>query len=207
MTKYEITFLIDNTSKIIIPLEDPVEFLGPIYIEKILLFFNKQKIMLSNTTIYHDMLYLVNLLKKALNQELLLHSSITEDIGYLYNEHFCNNVTLYEDILPSGQIDWVGYLYNLWESTTACDSWIYNIADGSIIFEATPHYPYMFCEPEEEPHYIPYEEWIKTYKPYFITTLSKETAQEWIQQAQQIIRMVEYNEKRMQYRSKIDVES
>ena len=67
--------------------------------------------------------------------------------------------------------------------------------------------PYLFSEPEEEPNYTPYEEWIKTYKPYFITTLSKETAREWIEQADKIIRMVEFNEKRMQYRSKIDVQS
>ena len=194
-------------AKIIIPLKDPVEFLGPIYIEKILLIFNKHKAVISKTTIYHDMLHLLNLLKKALNQELFLDRYTKNNIGYLHNEYLYNSVNY---LTYNNDDDWKGYDYNLWSARNkliSLDSWIYNEVDGSIIFEVTPVYPYLFSEPEEEPDYIPYEEWIKTYKPYFITTLSRETALEWIEQADKIIRMVEFNEKRMQYRSKIDVDS
>ncbi len=211
MTKYEITFIINDKTKIIIPLKDPMEFLGPIYIEKILLIFNGHKALLSKTTIYHDMLHFSDLLKKALNQELFLHYSITLDIGYHHNEYLYIGVNNPKNLFTDNNDDgWNGYDYNLWSARnklTSLDTWIYNASDGSIILEVTPIYPYLFSEPEEEPNYIPYEEWIKTYKPYFITTLSRETAEQWIEQAEQIIRMVEYNEKRMQYRSKIDVES
>lgn len=65
----------------------------------------------------------------------------------------------------------------------------------------------MYCEPEEEPDYIPYEEWIKTYKPYFITTLSRETAQQWLEQAEYIIKIVDDNQRRWELHSKIDVDS
>lgn len=197
MTKYEIVFAIDNTIKIVIPLKDPVERLGPLYQEKILFFFNKtKKILLSKTTIYHDLLYLADLLKKGLNNELYLHSSITKDIGYFYNEHHYHGANFPVTPLPNGNIDWIGYLYHLWQSNAHIDSWIYNKPDGSIILEVTPLYPYMFCEPEEEPDYIPYEEWIKTYEPYFITTLSRETAQQWLDQAERIIKIIEDNQKR-----------
>ncbi len=205
-----ITFNIDKNSRIIIPLQDPIEWLGAIYEENILFYHKKQKLFLSKQTIYHDMLNLAELLNKALNNELFLDKSINQDIGYLVHEYHIdeNKVALCD--FDSGIRSWVGYKYKLWEATNknlCFMSWIYNSPDGSIIFEITPFYPYMYCEPEEEPNYIPYEEWIKTYKPYFITTLSRETAEQWIEQAEQIIRMVEYNEKRMQYRSKIDVES
>jgi hypothetical protein len=206
MTKYEITFFINDIAKIIIPLKDPVEFLGPIYIEKILLIFSKHKALISKTTIYHDMLHLSNLLKKALNQELFLDRYTKNNIGYLHNEYLYKSV----NHLTNDNVDWKGYDYSLWSARnklTSLDSWIYNSTDGSIVFEVTPVYPYLFSEPEEEPDYIPYEEWIKTYKPYFITILSRETALQWIEQADKIIGMVEFNEKRMQYRSKIDVES
>ena len=212
MTKYEITFLLNDASRIIIPLKDPIEFLGPIYIEKIFLIFNKHKSLLSKTTIYHDMLRFSDLLKKALNHKLFLNPSIILDIGLHHNEYLYAGVNNPTDpfINNDNNEDWNGYDYHLWSARNklvSLDTWIYNAPDRSIIFEVTPVYPYLFSEPEEEPDYISYEEWIKTYKPYFIATLSRETAQQWIEQAEEIIRMVDYNEKRMQYRSKIDVDS
>ena len=153
------------------------------------------------------MLYLADNLKKALNRELLLHFSITKDLGYLRNQNLCNDIILPTYSFPDGGTRWVGYLYFLWQSNAHFDSWIYNAHDGSIIFEVTPFYPYMYCEPEEEPDYIPYEEWIKTYKPYFITTLSRETAEKWLEQAEHIINIIERNQKRWELRSTIDVDS
>ena len=209
MTKklYSITFPINKETKIVIPLKDPIDYIGATYEENIFLYHNNHKNIISDRTIYHDMLDLVDIIKKALNKELFLHSSISKDIGYLYNYCHYDNTNLAMHTFPNGTVRWVGYLYHLWESNSNFDSWIYNKPDGSIIFEVTPFYPYMYCEPEEEPDYIPYEEWIKTYKPYFIATLSRETAQQWIEQAEEIIRMVDYNEKRWDYRSKIDIDS
>jgi hypothetical protein len=198
MTKYQITFFINSTSKIIIPLKDPVESLGPIYIEKIILLFNNDRYLLSKTTLYHDMIDLRDLLKKALNKKLFLHPSISQDIGYLHNNKLHNEVDLPTCALPSDEIDWIGYLYHFWNAKKgliSLDSWIYNDAQGSIIFEATPVYPYLFSN-TRYPNYIPYEEWIKTYKPYFITTLPRKTAEQWLEQAEYVIRIIENNEKR-----------
>src|SRR5688572_14369964 len=90
-SSHPITFIIDKENSIIIPLEDPISYLGPIYEESIFLSNNNHKIILSNRTIYHDMLDLADILKKALDTKLLLHPSITKDIGYLYNHHHYND--------------------------------------------------------------------------------------------------------------------
>lgn len=206
MKKYEITFFIDNINKIIIPLKDPVEWMGPLYIEKILLVSDNKKILLSKTTIYHDMIYFAEHLRKGLKKELYLHPSIKKDIGYLHNEDVCNEANFPTCSLPNGGISWVGYLHHLWESNAHFDSWIYNASDGSIIFEVTQLYPYLLSEPEE-PNHIPYEEWIKTYKPYFITTLSRETAEQWLEQAERIIKIISDNQKRWDYMPKKDFDS
>lgn len=199
MTAYKITFNIDNTAQLIIPLEDPAEVLSPLYRGKILLLLNSHTFLLSKTTVYHNMLDLVDLLKKVLNQKLFLDSSMIKDIGYFHNEHLCRTSQLPTYEFSNGGIDWIGYSYHLWsarDGLISLDSWIYNGPDGSIIFEITPLYPYMFSEPEEEPGYITYDEWIKTYKPYFITTLSKKTAQDWLERAEIIIKTVENNQKK-----------
>lgn len=205
-----VIFYINENSKIVIPLQDPIEWLGAIYEENILFYHKKEKLILSKKTIYHDMIELSKHLNEALKNNLSLDKSINKDIGYLVHQYHLDETTVTQCIFATGVMSWVGYQYKLWEAThnNQCFmSWIYNAPDGSIIFEITPFYPYMYCEPEEEPNYIPYEEWIKSYKPYFITTLSRETAQQWTEQAEKIIWMVEYNEKRIQHRSKIDIES
>lgn len=205
MNTHEIIFPLNNNTKIIIPLQDPVEWLGPMYEEDILLFYNNNKIFLSRGTIFHDMLELADLLQKAIKNKLSLHHSITSDIGYSLNEYHINEDHFATHTFPSGMISWVGYLYKLWEGNSddlRLTTWIYNDNNSNIIFEVTPFYPYMFCEPEEEPNYVSYEEWIKTYKPYLITILSREIAQKWLEQAEAIIKIIENNETQWQKKRK-----
>ena len=136
-----------------------------------------------------------------------MHNSITKDVGFLFNQYsanICGEKLKKPTYLVFTQRNkknyWSGNDYSLWAKNFV--SWIYNKPDGSIIFEITPFYPYMYCEPEEEPNYIPYKEWIKTYKPYFITTISKETAKEWLQRAELIIKTIESNETQWQNKKK-----
>jgi chitinase len=72
-------------------------------------------------------------------------------------------------------------------------TWIYNDIGGNIIFAITPFYPFLFCDPDEEPNYLPYEEWIKSYKPYLIAKLSRETAEQWLAQANSILEQIDKN--------------
>ena len=108
---YNVIFLINNQAKIVIPLQDPVEWLGPIYQENIVLLSNNHKVSLSKKTIYHDMLDLVELLNQSLNNKLRLDQSINQDIGYLVHEYHIDETKVTQYTFPSGVISWVGYKY------------------------------------------------------------------------------------------------
>jgi hypothetical protein len=173
---------------------------------------NASEITLAHDSVYYNLLELQSLLQKALAHQLILPTTIFKNLGFLFNEYsavICGEKQKESTdliyIQKNNESYWPGNDYSLWAYDMT--SWIYNEPDGSIVFEITPFYPYMYCEPEEKPDYIPYEKWIKTYKPYFITTLSKETALQWLEQAEHIIKIVEDNQKRWDNRPKEDVES
>jgi len=204
--------IINNKSKIIIlhPAEDYQ--LDCCVEDSIIMAIGDVEIILASGSVYHHLQRLAFLLQRASLSLLVPHESITKDIGYLFNEYSANicgekqeNQTPLMYIEKNNEFYWPGNDCCLWAYDVT--SWIYNKPDGSIVFEVTPRYPYMYYEPEEEPDYIPYEEWIKTYKPYFVTTLSKETAQQWLEQAEHIIKIVEDNQKRWDRRPKKDFES
>ena len=182
-------------------MQDPVTWLGPMYEEDIVFSDNKNTILLTNGPIYYNMQQLENFLQKTLINNLKLDKSISSDIGYLCNEYSYNESGFTLHTFPSGYVGWIGYQYHTWEAAsndTRYITWLYNDSCGNIIFEITPFYPYMYCEPEEEPNYIPYHEWIKTYKPYLTTILPIEIAQQWLDQAQYIIKNIQNNEETWQ---------
>lgn len=209
---YETILTINDKTKIIMHHAiDPREFNCDY--EDFIIFKNDEfDTIIAKGFIYHNLRQLACLLQKTLANQLILHESITTDLGYLFNEYsaiICGEKkqesTILRFIQKNNESYWAGIDYSLWayEITT----WIYNKPDGSIVFEITPFYPYMYCEPEEEPDYIPYEEWIKTYKPYFITTLSRETGLQLLEQAERIIKIIEDNQKRWDNHSKKDLKS
>src|SRR5579872_3409464 len=193
MKQHEISFSFNDKEKIIISLQEPLEYITPYYEEYIFLFYNETKSLLAEVPIYYNIHQLMMFLKKSLNNELLIDKSITADIGYLLNEYHINEKGFVTYDFPSGVSSWIGYKYHVWEATSdkRLVTWIYNDSDEFIIFEVTPFYPYMYCDPQEEPNYIPYEEWIKTYKPYFKTKISAIVAQQWLKQTEFILKEIE----------------
>jgi len=197
MNKHNVFFSFNSTTKIIILLEDTIESLDPVYQENIMFKNNKESILIADSTIYYNMQRLEEFLQKTLSNNLLLHNSITTDIGYVCNKQSYYETNDNDHIFPSGYIGWIGYLYHMWEAVSdekRYITWMYNDHNKNIIFEITPLYPYMHCEPAEEPNYVPYEIWIKSYKPYFKTILSQEIAETWLKQAEHIIKIIEDNE-------------
>ena len=204
MNKNTISFILNQETKIIITLKDPIQQLNPYYEEYILLSQNNKTIQIADGQIYHNMHQLEEYLKKALANDLQLHTSITQDIGCLSNEYF-NDETNFVTKDFNGTNLWIGFEYHMWEFSRqdiGTTTWMYNDKNKNIILEITPGYPYFFCEPKEEPNYIPYDEWKKTYKPYLKTILPKETAQEWLKQAEFIIKIIEDNETAWQKKKK-----
>jgi hypothetical protein len=128
---------------------------------------------------------------------LKLPSTITDinkDIGYLYNDLEQEKI---DDILNkknTTHLPWIGDDYCL-SSNRLAAIWIYN-KNNLIIFEVTPPYPYKWLSPEDDQNYIPYTEWAKSYKPYLITTVPRDFAQQLLAQANELLATIEENIKK-----------
>jgi hypothetical protein len=153
---------------------------------------------LVNTNINSAILVFYVLLKKAVKNKLKLHKSIIQDIGFLYNEESEGKEGFFYTKLENRDY-WIGNRSNLWSPVVIygnLQTWIYNNEAGDIIFEITPVYPYHYCDPEEEPNFIPYEEWMKDYKPFLIRTIPKDVAQRWLEQTKLLLKQIKKNIKK-----------
>jgi hypothetical protein len=95
-------FFINSTEYFFIESDVPLKNLDccsrfPIYFKYI-----PVDIFLSNNTVQFDLQQLQEMLIKALHNELLVHTSITQDIGYLYNEYYQDDSTFVEIKLSIG---------------------------------------------------------------------------------------------------------
>lgn len=168
--------------------------------DEIYVYFNADEVFLLNIDCSHELITLKDMLISALRNQLLLHNSITKDIGYLSNQEYHGDPNL-ELIFNAkeGQEFWVGRRYNLWETpgdvTPSLATWLYNNEKGEIILEITPNYPWHFSDPTPEENFIPYEQWIKDYKPFIIRTIPQEVAKRWLAQVEHLIEVFEKKEK------------
>jgi hypothetical protein len=165
-------------------------------------------IKLNNNKIYilecdclrYSLLGLRSMLCEAFENKLQLHESINQDIGILWNKEFQNKTELiYEEC--EGQEFWVGRVFLLWSTPgdikPSLTTWLYNDKDRNIIFEVTPTYYWNFIDPlSDEQDYITYEEFIKNYKPLLIEKISKEAAKEWILKIDELLKIIQSNEKK-----------
>lgn len=166
----------------------------------IYLVHNKRYLLFANDICLEAFRSLHYTLEAALANKLTLHNSITQDIGYVWNEY------LHEDDLDnkknrffykessSGEKFWIGHDYLVWDSKEY-DTWIYT-KNNTIYFEVTPCYRWHFADPEEGDNYVPFATFLKNYKPLLVTELSQETAQQWFNQTKEALAIMESNEKR-----------
>ena len=197
MEIYKVQFILDEKEKIVLESQDNFDELDCCYKGKITFQKNNINILLSEDVIRDAMENLNFLLKKSLNKELYLHKSITQDIGFTYNQYsndlrkddlsLMNNFMYNE--LGKDKI-WVWDKHYLWAGNFV--TWIYNDNDGNIILEITPLYPY-FDDEKKNTFYISYDEWIKNYKPYLIRKIPMEIARQWLTQANEIIQRINAN--------------
>jgi hypothetical protein len=190
----KIVFKLNEQEKIIIELEESFENIDCCYREH-MNFYRDDKILchFSLDTIRYYLATLQILLKSALANKLQLHESITLDVGFLDNEDCQEKKNLVYD-----GVHWVGRKYafiaGYLNEKSWFSSWIYNDISGNIIFELTPKYRWYFYvkkEAKKYKDYIPYEEWIKNYKPLLIRTIPKDVAEQWLHQAQEILKNIE----------------
>ena len=190
MNKDNILFSITNYEKIIIELPVPLISLHCCSEASIKFVHNKKNILLSSDSVRENMHVFNNLLTKALNAELKLDSSISQDIGYLYNEELQDRPGLsYKKW--EGREYWIGYDYKLWSYKYA--TWLYNDYKGSIILEITPMYDNLHDDTDDLVAQKKYDNWKEYYFPYFIQNIPHEVAQEWLSQSQKILEIIELN--------------
>ncbi len=197
MTANNIIFNINDSNYIRIELLQQLSHLFRYDEVTITLHTQHQKyILYQNDFIIEALQSLSYSLQKALTNALNLHESITKDIGYLWNRCLWgNSKKLVEEIGAENQIYWVGERYLLW-SGQQIDSWLYE-KNNQLFLEVTPTYqwpPIPIKEARKQPGFISYREFMKQYTPYAIIPLEKKIAQEWLEQTEQLIKLIEAND-------------
>ena len=72
-------------------------------------------------------------------------------------------------------------------------SWLYNDADGSIVLEITPSYPWHFKTPNRKEKFITYEQWLQQYKPLAKFIIPNNVASAWKDQIASVLESIEKN--------------
>ena len=119
------------------------------------------------------------ILTKAIKNQLILHSSITADIGFFWNEYLHDKKSHNFVRKPlENSTYWLGLDYLLCESKK-WDTWMYN-NNTDIYLEITPTYPWHFNESKKNDKFVPYDEFVRKYKPLMIIKIKKNVAQKWL---------------------------
>jgi len=144
---------------------------------------------------------LITRLKKAIDEKLQLHESLTQNLGVLYNEY--NQELAYDNhnisrffqvpTLSGKSTYWVGKKYHIWSTYIPTSpniaTWLYNDQDGNIIFEVTRTYKWSFLPDDPEcPEFVTYKEFMKNYKSVVRKIIPHDTAVEWLKQSMQVYR-------------------
>ena len=131
-------------------------------------------------------------LQKALNNELGLHPSIKQNLGFMENQ-YCHQIPhvssdFVKILSRTGEsLYWVGSDYHVWSAYTTTKpmvaTWLYNDEQGNIIFEVTPLYRWSFFPDEpEDPDFVTYEEFMQNYKPLWNRVIPRDIAIIWLEQ-------------------------
>jgi hypothetical protein len=196
MSNFQINFILNNEEKLICDTYAQLNSLHCCSLGSIFFKGKDTSYLVADANIEDMLEHFVKMFKNALSNKLGLHESIKLDIGYLWNEARQDKPGLF---YPEEGL-WVGWLVNhLWFSGKPdfLDSWLYSDHEGNIIFEITPSYPWFYYDadehPEKQPNYVPYEEWIKNYKPLVIKKIPRDVAEKWIEQADYIVKKIDEN--------------
>jgi len=200
MNTYYIVFALNDTERLFIELEEPFELLSCYCQIPMIFITNKQEYVLSNDIVPNGVEHIRSLLHKTLKNQLQLDSSITKDIGYLNNIMINYNCMQADEDIWQPHPDlhyedeedcysWVGYRICV-SGYRDYSTWLYNSKNGDIIFEITPFYPYLY-EDDAKKITISFDEWLKSYQPTRVRTISHELAQEWLQKIDYMLNYIE----------------
>jgi hypothetical protein len=140
-------------------------------------------------------------LKKAIDNKLLLHESLTEDLGIIWNYKSCQ-IPYNFFMMPTQDgknLYWVGSNYKIggtfYDTDYEVTTWLYNDEAYNIVLEVTPFYKWSLDEPEiDDPDFITYDEFMKNYKPLIHRVIPHQIAVQWLEQLMQVYRSFFTNE-------------
>lgn len=163
------------------------------WIVPILVMVGRKNIFLVEDDLRENMLIFLELLQRAIINELPLHSSINQDVGYLFNQYMYHRGQEKnfsdESVIVYDSCDvWVGKVSQLWGNGNQT-SWIYNDNNEQVVFEVTPVYYGDFSSDDFNDQ--EFYEWMSKYKPIFVQKISKKTLQKWIKIADQLLRDID----------------
>jgi len=121
-----------------------------------------------------------NFIQKLITGKMVLDKSITEDLGFEWNQFFKDNK---KKTAASTYLCWSNSHKQI---RPYFSSWMYNDKEGNIIFEITPFYPWHGETKKSNPEFITYKKFMKDYKPTIKTVIPKENIVKWIDQAQEL---------------------
>jgi hypothetical protein len=114
-------------------------------------------------------------------------------VGYMYNEHLFHR---HDDVkLPQENYS-VGFIWK--EPETQVITRLYTI-DGKIFLDISPYYPWTSFDEEEmnemrlRDDYVPYDEYMKDYKPVAILEIPREIARQWLEKSERLVKTMYYN--------------
>lgn len=211
VSKSEIVFALNETEKIVVELEEPLEEVDCCNRAALAFVSGDVRYFLGIDTVRYKLNGFFRLLSEALDGQLVLHESIKHDVGFVLNECLQSKPACARETVGSdGYFPWVVYRYILWGIDEVV--LVYNNDDGEIILELAPcfpgeptysHEPGEELDPEEVANLAWYEEWIKDYTPILIRKIPREVAQQWLEQADHILDVIEANVRREFYGDRI----
>ena len=146
---------------------------------------------------------LIKKLNQAINNQLPLHESLTQNLGLMQNQYYHNRSGFF--MIKAQQYSqpyWVGFNYDVWSTYSntrpIITTWLYNETNTNIVLELAQDYPWHFAQLEDndqqDPDFITYEQFMENYQVVLHRIIPKETAQAWLDQIIPVYRSLFKNE-------------
>lgn len=190
-----LTFVLTPDTKITINAAEPITMIGCCYDDEVIFENNNKKIDLGSQTVRDDIATLNGPLRKALNNALHLDETITDILGYLFNQYtYQLSTDDVEEYVFFKEVDnfWVGDRHQIW--TSLYSTWLYNNESGAIVFEIAPVFPGFFTGKDLDVD--AYHEWMKSFKLYYQTIIPRAIAQKWLEQTDELLKIIDDNTRR-----------
>jgi len=127
-------------------------------------------------------------LEMALKNELLLDTSLVAGkIGYYFSKKKYMTIDESDELEKK---DDIFSQYWVWSSSKNIQTWLYNV-NNKIYLEISPTYPWLFSDPEEDEHYISFDQYMNSYRFIALVELQESLVQSWINECQMLLQKIE----------------